>query len=273
MFLGNHCHEIVVPNGDPSELAAFMNFVDGEVAKLVKRYLGKLHNVKIWAQRYNAIRLLDFDDVIDELVYSYSNPVSANLVAKASKWFGLTTVNESFESHSAKYKFIRSSQIERLPNANFTKKSLRKLVDSLEQIEGPVHTLRIEPLALVDCFRSANDISKEAIIKRILDGVADSEAEEARKRKREGRSVAEREVVEFQNPHKKYLPKKYGNRVFCISRCSILRAQFIELYKSFCAKCAVAWEEWKRGNISFVLPPGAFRPPCRPNANIILAPS
>ncbi len=272
LFLGSHYHGIIVTNGDADSIRKFMNYLDGELAKSVKRWMGIQYNVKIWAQRYHAALLLTPQDVINELVYIFTNPVAANLVAKAQDWFGFTTFDPAFQNKHFQAKWVRPSKIEALPNKDLSRSLVKSLVRSISELKAHTLTLTVEPLAWMRCFAEEHHLSKAQVIEELLEGIENAEQKAALLRAQEGQRVASREKIEFQNPHKKFISKNHGIRVFCISRCPKLRQEYIALYKDFCEKCSRVWKRWKEGFLSDSYPPGAFPPPRSLLANILPAP-
>jgi hypothetical protein len=268
LFLSNHYHMIVVLRGDGSQLAGFMHYVDGEIAKLVVRWLGR-RNVKVWGQRYHAAPLLTAESVFQELVYTFSNPLKANLVARASEWDGCSSYS-AFEDPTPKtYKWIRPSKAPLLPNSLFHKRIVRRLVEKLLETEAPSYTLNIEPFAWMACFPEMQTMSTASMKQRLYEALAKEEKRAEHTRKQEKRTVVGAAALAEQNPHKPYKPKKFGKRVWCISTCPELRKAFIELYAEL---CQLADEAYKKalGTFEHVrVPLGMFAPPRRPTGSIL----
>ena len=270
-FLQNHYHGLIVTTGDPHHVAGFMNLVDGEIAKYVCRLLGKRH-CKVWAQRYHAAAVYSLGDVITQAAYLYANPVAANFVATASEWYGVSTFRNDFKEFSQQYKYVRPRHLRMLPKSRFSKASLRSLLRRYESLPGPKYTLTIKPLAWLSCFRSC-PISEDEAKSRILNEISLVEAAEARSRKANKRALPSRDQIRFQNPHKSYVPESHGRRVYCICSDPLLRAEYIAMYREFCARCEEAWGEWKKGNIGFPYPAEAFVPCRPPSASLIPLPT
>jgi len=83
--LSNHYHLVLT---DPTgKLPEFMHWFNEHVAKSVNALLGRWEAV--WAPgSYSAVRLVDSQAVLKELVYVYTNPVEAGLVRRARDWPG-----------------------------------------------------------------------------------------------------------------------------------------------------------------------------------------
>lgn len=268
LFLANHYHMILVLRSDPQQLARFMNYVDGEIAKLVVRWLGK-RNVKVWAQEYHAAVLLTAESTFQKMVYTFTNPVAANLVAKASEWFGCTSFYALEDRRPREYKWILPSLAPRLPNGRFKKQLVRKLLNRIEETEAPSYYLHIKPFDWMSCFADTCGRSEDEMKERLYAELYRAEMEAAQTRKREKKTVANRTLLEEQNPHKHYKPTKFGRRVFCISSDRELRIAFIALYKEFCEQAQAAYQAWCDGFIDVPMPHGMFAPARGPRGSIL----
>ena len=270
LFLANHYHSILITRGDPAVFKDFMNYVDGELAKAVVRWLGK-RNYKVWAQRYNAARLLTPEAVLQQMSYAYTNPVKANLVARAKDWKGVSTYSTLFDSSDQKFKWVRPSKLSLLPNGAFSRKLCAYLVKKIEELPAPMFTLRVSPFAWKYCFPETSELSDEVLRERLLLLISAEEQQCALERKRDRRTVADPKLLAEQNPHKHYKPKKYGRRVFCISTCAELRREFIAVYRDFCERAQAAWRSLLRGDEQPNFPPGSYLPPSYPVASLLPA--
>lgn len=257
LWMRNHYHMLIVTNGNPGDIAGFMNLVNGEAAKAVVKFLGR-RNVKVWGQRYNCIRLLTSDVVVEKIAYLYLNPVSANLVDKASKWLGVTSYGIEKEQ-IIKSEYLRPRAIQRLPDQNLTKKLDKDLISKSKK--GNTYHLTVKPNKWIECFQEQESI--EFYNTQIQSKIR---LEENRLKENRKYPVA---GEKNQNPHQGYQPQSKGKRMFCMSSCMELRKQFIEIYKNFCERCIMTWQQWKEGNIQNAYPPGGFLPPRWPLANTL----
>ncbi len=92
--LSNHWHAVVTdPEG---RLPEFTAYVHKYVAKAVNASLGRWEN--LWAtEQPSIVRLEGADDVIDKMLYTLLNPVTASLVKNADKWPGLWGYREEIK--------------------------------------------------------------------------------------------------------------------------------------------------------------------------------
>lgn len=271
LFLANHYHGVVVTRGDPAMLRYFMNFVDGEIAKIVARLLGKRH-VRIWAQTYHAAVMLDYDTVVRKLTYLYINPVQAYLVAHVSDWRGVSTWNEFLGKATRRFKYMPPSRLRRLPRGAFSKQHCQNLVKDMVNMPGCISEFIVEPFAWTACFQASENRAEDEVREEILQSIRRAEEEIGERRHKEKRGIVGAEALSKQDPYRKYKPTIFGRRVYCISTCAELRKQFIELYKDFCARCVQTWNNWKKGNLSASYPPGAFLPSRPPPASRVPIP-
>lgn len=271
LFMGNHYHGIIVTKGDPAMFASFMNFVNGEIGKIVARLLRKNHT-KIWAQRYHAALLGDYQSVVEKLVYLFINPVYAYLVSTAADWCGASTWHELIGNPPREFKYIVPSKISPLPNSGISKSTCRKLVESIDILPFRARPLMVDPFAWKSCFSSSARMSDDQIRQDVLKKISSLEIEVKLKRLKEKKEIVGTAALSQQNPYRNYRPKKFGRRVFCIVSCPDLRKQLIALYQEFCQQCKKTWEAWKVGDYEKKYPSGAFLPPRRPVANLIPLP-
>ena len=84
--ISNHYHLVVRdPEGRLSEFLGYLNMF---VSKCVNASLGRWENV--WASEPpSAVALTSDEDVIEKMIYTLANPVSAGLVARGKEWPGL----------------------------------------------------------------------------------------------------------------------------------------------------------------------------------------
>ena len=91
-MLSNHYHLVVTDVR--GNLPVFMHWLNEYVAKCVNRELGRWES--FWAPgSYSQVSLPGDEDVMDKLVYTYANPVSACLVRSFRRWPGARSTPES----------------------------------------------------------------------------------------------------------------------------------------------------------------------------------
>ena len=83
--MSNHIHIVVTDHR--AELATFMEYLDGQLARAINR-LDRVRG-QVFERRYSAIEIIDDQALADRIVYTITNPVAANLVHSHSDWPGL----------------------------------------------------------------------------------------------------------------------------------------------------------------------------------------
>jgi REP element-mobilizing transposase RayT len=261
IFMGNHYHLMVVLKGDPDALKGFMEYFDGETAKLINRFRGKTgHNV--WTRPYDAEVILTFDAALNKIIYLYLNPVTAGLVSKIQQYPGVSSWKFFTRDRLKYFRFLGSAGLTRLPYGGITKKIscaiLReKHKNTRFQTKNPLH---IHPFLWARCFPEGETKTEEDIKTLILDGISSGEKKIARKRG--DKKVIGAHALSRQCFHKSYKSKKYQRRAVCISTCALLREQFMDEYRHFVQLCKEAWLEFINTRVHVAWPPGAF-PPAR----------
>jgi len=266
LFLGSHYHGLIVNRGSAEELRSFMNYVDGEIAKIVCKLLGRW-NVKIWAQRYHYAPIETWDACLRQMSYLFLNPVVANLVAKASAYPGVSTYAWLTPGYRQEYIWVKPSLVTQLANGRFLRSTSKRLAAALKEMNLPSYGLPIHPFAWKECFSESSQLSDEQLKGELLTLLTEGEFEAERLRRKEGKTVCDLTHLVEQNPHRRYKSKKFGKRGLCISTCPEARAEYIRIYRDFCEKCIIAWHQAKVGYRDAAFPLGAFIPPQLPRGN------
>lgn len=169
--LSNHYHLVVT---DPrAELPAFMQYLDGLVARAVNATIG--HWEGLWSSEvsYSAVTNASADDVLAKVAYVLANPVAAALVQHGGEWPGLRSVPEALGG---------TTLVVARPKKFFREKG---------DLPGTATLTLTSP----NGFASAADFRARA-----ADATARLEAEHRREHQRAGRSILGRAKVLAQSP-------------------------------------------------------------------------
>jgi len=86
VVLSNHYHAVITDKTDNAP--RFMGYLNRLVATCVNASLGRWEN--LWATgQPSLVKLNDASDVLREVVYTITNPVSSYLVERSELWPGL----------------------------------------------------------------------------------------------------------------------------------------------------------------------------------------
>ncbi len=90
VVMSNHMH-LLASVRDAAQLAGFMSFVNGNIA----REVGRLHGwrERFWGRRYRAIVVADDAAQVDRLRYILQNGVKEGLVASPRGWPGASSID------------------------------------------------------------------------------------------------------------------------------------------------------------------------------------
>lgn len=99
VWMSNHVHLLIrAPKGN---FAAFMAYLNGQVAVNVNRFLGRKH--AFWSRRYSATQVLDDTAVLQLLGYTLANPENAGIVNSIEEWAGLSSAPFLLEGREQRF--------------------------------------------------------------------------------------------------------------------------------------------------------------------------
>ena len=271
VFMGNHYHMIATINTDPATLSAFMGYFQGELSGIIHRLTG-VCNKRLWATKFKATELLTPEVVLNKLDYLYSNPVASNLVESIGDWEGFSSWHELNGGGRREYRWISDSLIEnRLPRGQFTDASIASLVDSISSIGGGPRPFHCDPFFWKRCFRETKNVPDMELRQELLARIKETEEEYRGGREEDGFPVMGANKLRYQSIYKDYKSRKFGNTPTCESTCQEAASLFRDAYRAFREQCIKVYNSWKRGLFDLLLPPGAFYPPLRPRATILVS--
>ncbi len=97
--MSNHVHMLVqAPCGN---LAEFMAYFNGQMAREVNRFLGRRH--QLWARRYAAAQVLDEPAELERLLYILANPQKAGIVDTIEQWAGMSSAAFLLKNQSQRF--------------------------------------------------------------------------------------------------------------------------------------------------------------------------
>lgn len=88
-FMSNHFHLVLTDTA--GELSEFMHWLD----LMICRCLNRLHRRRgiLWEPgKFHSVKLCDAAAVLDKILYTISNPVTAKLVERPQRWPGLCSL-------------------------------------------------------------------------------------------------------------------------------------------------------------------------------------
>jgi REP element-mobilizing transposase RayT len=269
LFMGNHLHMIVRVD-NPQDVPAFVNRIKTETAHAINRLLGR-EKRRIWSEGYDSPALLTAEDVIDKIVYIYTNPQRAGLVDKIEEYPGANSWEMFMCNNTTKSSpWIHRPAIPALSRKPMGVAEQEALKEQLLSGAKQEHLFTLRPYGWLDCFKIPE--SEIPIIKRkIASMVRAVEAELRGRRKLKNKHVLGKKTLMLQSPFKEYVPKTYGRRMICISQDVELRKRFIEYVKHLFRKGREVFESWRAGDLTVPFPSGLFPPSLPVVSNLIPA--
>lgn len=227
MTMSNHEHVEVADR--EGRRVVFYQYLHELVARAMNCRRGRFDN--FWAsEQTSVVRLVTVDDLVDKIVYSATNPVTAGLVARVDQWPGVNTLKALLDKRPIVVKRPRFFFREEMP-AEVTL------------------TFRIPP-ELGD---------EDEILARIRRRVAEVEAREAAARASTGRRVLGRRAVRQQSWRD--LPRthesRFGLRPSVACRDKWGRIEALQCNEHFLEAYADARRLWLAGKPT-LFPPGTY---------------
>ncbi len=271
IFMGNHFHMIITINTDPATLSTFMGYLQGELSGIIHRLTG-VCNKRLWATKFKATELLTPETVMEKMTYLYSNPVASILVESTDQWEGFSSWNELNGGAARSFRWISDSLIEsRLPNEQFTDESISSLVEGISEIGGAPRPFQCDSFFWKRCFTETKNKTDKDLKQQLLTRIKETENKHRQIREANDFSVMGVEKLRYQSIYKSYKPRKFGCTPICESTCITTAKLFRTAYNLLKDTCLKVYESWKKGMFEVLLPPGAFYPPLRPRATILVA--
>ena len=199
-----------------------------------------------------------------------------NLEDSIEKFPGYSSWNEYREIEprldaetSESFPWLRLPSIPKLQSRTLSEKQDSELEQSLRDGNKKSHPLVRMPNAWMRCFGVEGPEEVAAVNERVLSCLREKEEMAREQRASEGKRVMGARLLQSQPILKEHKPKKKSRKIFVISSIKELRIRLIAEFKAFCEECRACLERWRSGDIYVVWPPGAFKPPLRPTANIL----
>ena len=259
LFMANHFHKMIrITN--PETVGDFIGYLKCNITKAIKRLLG-IDKLSMWCDRYDSPIVMKVEDVVDKLVYTYLNPVKAQLVGAVDEYPGLSSWNMFKKGKELKnVKWIQEKSLTKLKKLEMSYSEQLEELNRLRSINKTTHTLKIEPYKFFETFRELGNAKEEVYKKRIISQI--SEGETKYKRLRAGNPVVGAKKLVRQPIDKPYESKREGKKTVFICSDIDERIRRIRWYKEQSRLARDAWLKYRRSGFHdcYELPPGFFGP-------------
>jgi REP element-mobilizing transposase RayT len=242
VVLSNHAHLLLSPES-PQQLAAFMDYVAGNIA----REIGRLHRwrEKFWARRYRAILVSHEEEAqVGRLGYLLRNGIKEGLVERPHQWPGVhcaralchgTELHGTWFDRTAQYEARRRGESRSPADFGTAERVVFSPLPCWAGLEGDVYRQRIVEL-----------------VRRAIEEGRDQRA---------GRPVLGRKAVLSQHPHEEPLTHDRSPAPAVHAATKAIRIMLRVAYWQFVAAYRQAALGLRRGDRLVRFPPGAFPPP------------
>ncbi len=258
--LSNHYHLIVTP-ADAEQLADFMEFFNGNLAREAKRLIG--WQGRLWADRYHAVPISpEPGAMVDRLRYVISHSVKENLVTRISEWEGLHCAQALIDGKPMSGVWYERS-VEYEAQRQAERRAARRDTD-VEELDPSAFMTHYElKLAPMPCWQSVPTATNR---KRVAKMVEEIEEAAARKREKSGVEPLGMERIRNQDPLTRPAKGKGESkpRPLCHAASDEMRDRVRRARRAFGEMFRAAAEKLKWGKIAEAIFPKNSFPPSLP---------
>jgi putative transposase len=222
--MSNHYHLVVSdPHGNISDFEQYLNSL---LARAINQLRGR--SGSLWdPEPFNGVELLDEEAVIQRLAYVHSNPVSANLVRRARRWEGATSMGWAYGER----------RVVQRPNVFFSKSMPEQTILELVRPRVFMHLDDETLVRAVDERTRATEDSSVA----------------------SGPALGMRRVsAQHWNDSPPLSPRKSRIRPRVAAACSRTRAVALAVYRAWLDSYAVALQRFRDGDRDVLFPAGTY---------------
>ena len=262
LFEATHVHFLLVVN-NPDDVRGFAERFKTESAHYINRLLGR-NKRTVWCKGYDSPVLLTEEDVIDKIVYIYTNPAKDALEESIGEYPGLSSWKMfagNDREHS--WNWIHRTAVPNINNKRLSLKEYGLIAGGIRAKANECQTFRIEPNAWMKCMDMDVASNKAVINSEICRRIVGKEEEYRRNRRAAGKGVIGKAALLREQLEPNHRPDRSGRRSWCISSNRELRRSFISYIKELIQKAWDVYQRWRLGDFSLAFPPGLY-PPAMP---------
>jgi REP element-mobilizing transposase RayT len=255
LWMGNHFHMVVVVTC-PASFSLFMDRIKTETAHAVNRLQGH-RNITVWTAKYHSPPVLTVEDVIEKLIYLYTNPAQANLESSIALYPGCSSWDMFYHREtSVTVPWIQRPMLEELSSPALSEQQDRAFMQHLRESAKAEHQFVLSPDDWMECFDIPQGETEKYRFK-VIEGVKKREEELAKTR---DHKVLGAKALRFQKINVPFTPKKFSRKMWCICWDVEIRKEFIANIKKLIAEGQEVYQLWKKGDFSRKYPKELFPP-------------
>jgi hypothetical protein len=243
---------------NPEDVPKFIAFFKAETANYLNRLL-KRTSKTVWAERYDATILLDWEITLDKFVYTVLNPVKDGLVDSMQEYPGVSSYKYlQNNQNTIEVKSIPRDCVLPLKDPTRAYQEDHQYTQYFNSDKFQNITLHFKPEAIKLAFPETKDLSDEEIIHRLKTAVDEAQIQYQNNRGKV-KPIGPTKLIKA-SMLKHHTPPKKGRKTLCLSTIPAIRKQFISSFKELCKKCTLVFQKWKKGFLHEPYPSGMFAP-------------
>jgi REP element-mobilizing transposase RayT len=268
VVMGNHIH-LLISAKSPEVLSGFMNLYKTDIAHVVNKLRGRRQRT-VWKKGFDTATILTLDDVVEKIVYIYTNPQQANLEKTIEAFPGVSSWRMYMTGEREReFPALRRSHYGKIERGRMSRSEQMALADGLKERTREKVTLHVDPDAWMENFNIRDPEEKANINRRIRSMVREREEQLDKVRIRDGKGVVGRDPHIDMPLDYEFTPKKFSKRMWCICRDIPKRVDFILFVKGLIKKARDVRERWKVGDFSVPFPLGLHPPRMHRRGNLL----
>ncbi len=256
VVMGNHVHMLVVVR-NPELVPKFMEYFKRETAHAVNRLWGRKRRT-VWSEGYDSPIVLDYEKVIQRLVYFYTNPQRAGLSDSIERYGQFTTWSA--------FAACVTRSVERVPifpryavptlgktSRKITPRLAAEILDHITAFIDDWTELSIEPFAWMRCFdnrRAQTELEVVEEVQRLMSVIERQGVAAAVGQPRDAASLVDRS----------FEPRDWRPRTLCLATESEVRRTYARWFEEMANNAKHIIRRWIDFSGVLHLPPGFFAP-------------
>ena len=262
LFEATHVHMIVAVD-NPDDVKGFAERFKTESAHYINRLLGRPKRT-VWCDGYDSPVLLTAADVIDKIVYLYTNPAKDCLEDSIANYPGLSSWS-MFEKgiHQKIWAWIPRNAVRSVKNQYLTIKDCHALAGEMLAKAHEQMSFKLEPNIWMDYMGIHSTTVQAENNAKIVRCIKERENEYRKKRLAVHKGVVGKERLLREQLDPGHQPDRKGRRMWCICCDKELRRRFISFIKELVLRAREVYKSWCMGNYNQPFPPGLY-PPAMP---------
>ena len=264
---GTHIH-MIVRVWNPEDIPGFMERFKTETAHYINRVLGRTKHT-VWCSSYDSPRLLNLEDVVDKIVYTYINPVKDGLIHSINRYPGMSSWGsfQSTRSHT-RAQLIGRDQIFEV-DQSLSESGFQKKTKLLSKLAGKPRVLPIDCNDWLKAFGIEDKDEVDRVNKNIKELILEKEAQIQKEFINDGRKFMGAKRLCNQGIDLEYISKRSGRKMWCISSDVKERKIYLSFVKRLAKEAREVYLKWKSGATDLLMPTGMFAPRMPVQANLI----